>query len=299
MTATTHTEVYRRFRGALSSRSLRFLPLFLAEVSAATKRKLPLVLVYGPTVIGTIVASFVVYAKAGLQQGLEGSKSMQAAFVVTLANQMLEVRQIVQSMNAMTAAFALVAVTLFGAGLVCEDRRTKAHLLYFSRPLTRLDYFLGKLLAAAFFGALAVLVPNLVICSMATLSSPGWSFLEQQGDVVTGSLLFGSLWVAVTSVLVLTVSSLASRKVFAMAGVFATLFFLHAVAGIVSEIAGMDHLRHASLLIDLGLIGEWLLVAPGAPAPEGIALAWTWLGALVALCLGVLALRLREMELAA
>ena len=80
--------------------------------------------------------------------------------------------------------FALLATAWYGSGLFCEDRRAGAHQLYFARPITRLDYFLGKFLVAAFFGACAILVPALVICLVASFSSPEWSFLKEEGDLV-------------------------------------------------------------------------------------------------------------------
>src|SRR6188508_2919932 len=98
--------------------------------------------------------------------------------------------------------FALLAVAWYGAGVLAEDRRLGAHLLYFARPLTRLDYFLGKFLTVAFFGALASLVPGLFICLVAAWSSPKWSFIREESDVLWQTCAYASIWIVVTSSLV-------------------------------------------------------------------------------------------------
>lgn len=61
-------------------------------------------------------------------------------------------------MIACTFLLAMVA-----APLIAEDRRTGAMELYFSRPLRRRDYVLGKLLAAGLVPAVALVLPFLLL----------------------------------------------------------------------------------------------------------------------------------------
>ncbi len=49
------------------------------------------------------------------------------------------------------------------AGLLAADRRTGALQIYFARPVSRLDYMTGKVLAGAFFAALTTVVPGLLL----------------------------------------------------------------------------------------------------------------------------------------
>ncbi len=301
--ATTHTDVYRPFKGELARHPLRFVPLFLSELEVATKKKLPLLLLFGPPAIATIVVSVFVYAKFALQQGLgqtgpSSIQGLQLSLAAGMASSMLEVRVMIITVNAAMSGFALLAITWFGSGLVCEDRRAKAHLLYFSRPLTRLDYFTAKFLVAAVFGALAVLVPDLVICTMAVLTSPDYAFLREQGDVIWNSLAYGVLWVVTMATLVLAVSSLAPKKVFAMAGVFAFLMFSHGVVGVAEGVGDVPYVQYLSLAWNLGVIGGWMFAAPDVPAPENLAECFGGIGLLLALALLVIARRLRRMELA-
>src|SRR6185503_17346408 len=67
--ATTNTEIYRKFQGELRPASLRFLPLAHAAIRTLTKRKLPLLILYAPPVIATVIFSFVVYLRFSLDSG--------------------------------------------------------------------------------------------------------------------------------------------------------------------------------------------------------------------------------------
>jgi ABC-type transport system involved in multi-copper enzyme maturation permease subunit len=298
--AVTHTEVYRPFRGGLARHPFRFFPLFLTELSVATKKKLPLVLLFGPVAIATIVVCFIVQAKFTLQEGLGGeAQSLQAQMAVTLASSMLEVRDLIIATNGIMSGFALLAMVWFGAGLICEDHRAKAHLLYFSRPLTRLDYFLGKLCVAGFFGAMAVLVPDLLICAMAVFTSPGWSFLREQGGVVWGSLSWGLLWVVTMGMLVLAVSSLAPKKVFAIVGFFGFVMITEMFVNIGVELGDVESLRYLSVVQNLGELGEWMLESGEVGVPDHIVKRLAGTGGFVLLSGLVIAWRLRRMELSA
>jgi hypothetical protein len=56
-----------------------------------------------------------------------------------------------------------VMAALVGSGLVADDRRTHALHIYFSRPVRRVDYMLGKGLALGLLLALVALVPSVLL----------------------------------------------------------------------------------------------------------------------------------------
>jgi hypothetical protein len=68
-----------------------------------------------------------------------------------------------------------VMVLLVGSiapGLIAKDVQSKAFLLYFSRPLTRVDYVLGKFFILAGYLSLITAVPALALYVLAVLLSP-------------------------------------------------------------------------------------------------------------------------------
>ena len=303
--ATTHTEIYRTFDGHISRHPLRFLPLFLSELKVATRKKLPLILLYVPLLIGTVVTCVFVYLKFVLADVADpsGASSIQEALAmsmaVSMASNLLEVRILLLQFFGLMTGFALLATTWYGSGLICEDRRVNAHLLYFARPLTRLDYFLGKFCTAGFFGVLAIFVPSALICLMAVFASPEFSFLTEQGDVFVGMFAYSCLWIGTITTLVLAISSAVPKRVFALVGVIAFMMLGEGIAGAAIEIGEIPVLEYVGLGRNLGLVGEWVLSQPGTEFPEGLRQAATGVGAVLLLSLMVIARQLRKMELAA
>lgn len=246
MKAAAHIEVYRRYTGALTAHRLRFWPLGRAGIRTAAKRKLPLVLLLAPPAIATIIFSFAVYTRFALQAGapptpLAGAQPgvaglLGSTMMANAAQQMIQVRDQIIACLVSTDLFSLLLMSWYGAGLFAEDRRLGAHLLYFARPLTRLDYVLSKLVVVAFFGAIAGVLPGLVICLIATFASPEWSFFTQEYDVIGGTILVGVLWVAMISSIVLAVSSLSSRRTFALLGAFAYFMLTLGIASLLAQL---------------------------------------------------------------
>ncbi len=65
-----------------------------------------------------------------------------------------------------------IAIAVIAGGCVAEDRAAGALELYFSRPLSRLDYALGKLLGAGLVPLSTLVVPTLLLWLVAVGVSP-------------------------------------------------------------------------------------------------------------------------------
>lgn len=304
MKASTHTEIYRRFSGTLHPAALRALPIFRSGWRAATKRKLALVL-FLPPLIASVIFSFVVYAKFSLESGstpeaLGGGG--RAPLLGAAASALIEVRDLIVQCNIGLNFFALLIMSWYGAGLIAEDRRLGAHLLYFARPLTRLDYLVGKFLIVASFGLLAALVPGLVICLVAALASPHWSFVTQQPGVIVHTIAFGCLWSAVTSGAILAISSLAERKTFALVATFGFFLVTQVVAEILAHLERDSRWRMLSPALNLRRVAVWMFGTRGVFGPRldwDVSGSWWSLALFVLACWTVLALRVRRMEIVA
>ena len=258
MRASTHTELYRPFEGELRRRGPRFAPMFRADFEVATRRKLPLLLFFAPPAITGIIFSFLVYAKFTGQGPIDDLSPAQMV-AMTLAQRMIEVNAQISTAASTSRAFALLVIAWFGAGLIADDRRVGAHLLYFSRPLTRLDYYLGHFCTVAFFGLCAVLGPGLLICTVAVFSSPEYAFLKEHWDVVLATNGHAFLYVGSLSALVLAVSSLAPKKSFALAAIFGLVVGSQAVSEMGAELLRDRDLRMISLWMNYEKVGAWML----------------------------------------
>jgi len=100
------------------------------------------------------------------------------------------------SVQTVMCAFLLAMVA---AGLVAEDRRTGAMELYFSRPLRRRDYVLGKLLAAGLVPATTLVAPFLLLWILVVGMAP-----PHTAGPLLGLLLPGLLGTVVSAVMLTT-----------------------------------------------------------------------------------------------
>jgi ABC-type transport system involved in multi-copper enzyme maturation permease subunit len=298
--ASTHTELYRRYAGELVARRMRFWPMVASGVRVGVKKKLPLLLLYTPVVITTIVYSFVVYGKYAAEDvaaTMGGPRGLAAMFAQRAALH-IDVAEKIMGANVVLRMFALLITAWFGAGLLAEDRRLGAHLLYFARPLTRVDYFLGKFLTAGTFAAFASLVPGLVICLFAAWCSPDWEFLKQEGNVLWKSIVFSCLWILTTTSVVLAFSALVRRKTLALVGTFGFFVLFHVLAKVLSTID--KRYQFVSLFDSLQRAGNWIFGIDNPwenQVPLGA--AFGMMAGLIAVSLGIVALRLRRMEVVA
>jgi ABC-type transport system involved in multi-copper enzyme maturation permease subunit len=304
VSAETHLEVYRRYTGKLEEGGWSAWPLFTTGLRTALKQRKALSILYLPALIVTVILCFVVYIKftaEGLMQdepmeGMDFQEQMLQALVRAQAEQLLGVVNLILYFSKGMGVFALLAVAWLSSGLFCEDKKAGAHQLYFARPITRLDYFLGKFMTAAFFGLWAMLVPLLSVCIAASIASPEWSFLEKEWDVFFRVIGFSLLWTCVISTLVLLASSLAGRKSFAFLGVFGFVMMAVPVSAILGEFV-QERFFALALIIDLEVLSSHFFGKPSEVQGVTATTAWIAVGGFMALALAVIAARLKRLEI--
>lgn len=308
--ASTHTEIYRRFDGKLRGHPLRFRPLVSAQVRVLAKKKLPLLLLFAAPTIAGIVLSFVVYGRFSLEAELEqhGPKlggDLKSAMIVAVAQNaaktMLEVRNIIAMANVQIQLFALLAIGWFGAGLIAEDRKLGAHLLYFSRPMSKLDYFLGHYLTICWYGLIAALGPGLLICLVATFTSPDYSFIKEESGVVLATVINGLFTVGLLALMTLAISSLVTRKSFALVALVGLIAASEAVGGMLTGLQQDEGWMVFGFWNNMVHISDWLFDSLAGPA-NGSPFSWSpqlslaICGGLAAVSALILWWRLRQLE---
>ena len=114
--ATTNTELYQSYRGPLRVRLLRFAPLTLSGIRTTAKKKIPLVLLFAPPLIGTVVFSFLVYARyapEAIIPELGANQTMAEQISDRLAENLGVKRQIVEFTRVLRV-FTILAIAWFG-----------------------------------------------------------------------------------------------------------------------------------------------------------------------------------------
>lgn len=307
MKAHTHTEVYRPYRGELRRRALRSVTLAWSGIRVGLKRKLPMLLLFAVPTISTIVGSFQIQlrfdAMSGnltLALGEAGdprTEMMSAAVARALADVLGDVEVVILAILRTLQFFVVLAMGWYGAGLIAEDKRLRAHLLYFARPITRGTYLRGKLGTVVFWGACVVLVPISTMVSTAAFASPDWSFVTERWRTILQLYAYGSLWVAVHALLVLAISSVCRMRNQALAGLFGFYFLTSITSEILAWLFEADGWRLLSIPRNFERIAE-AFFGGGTGEVTWAVEATVWaLGGLCALCLVVLDRQTRRMEL--
>jgi ABC-2 type transport system permease protein len=192
---------------------------------------------------------------------------------------------------------ALFVTVFAGAGLVANDLRTGAILVYLSRPLTRRDYVTGKLLVVLLLNLSITLAPALLLYLVALALAPE-QFLKWDLAWIGPAIVLYSLVISlVLSLVALAVSSLSKSARVAGLGFFGLLTGLELVHGILREAFDRPEAAMLSITMNLQTIGRALF----GITHRWFNLPWPWaalvLAAVALGCLAILRARVKAVEI--
>ena len=191
---------------------------------------------------------------------------------------------------------------MVGSGLIADDRRDNAIPLYLSKPLTPIEYVLGKFATLAFFLLAVTAVPINLLFLCEVLMHGGWAFLKANWWLPLGITAYSMTIALLCGAVILMASSLVKKA--ALAGVLVIGLFVghNILAGVLGEMFRNKRLMMASLQFDLFRAGLWLLgVSPNDSravrnfafsGPEALAVVL----AVIAVCWTIVWWRVRPVE---
>jgi ABC-2 type transport system permease protein len=187
--------------------------------------------------------------------------------------------------------------TFGGAGLIANDLRTGAILVYLSRPLSRRDYVLGKLCVLLGLNLSVTLAPGWLLYGVALALAPEhflkWSLVGLGPSIAAYSLLLA----LVLSLLALAISALSRSARVAGLVFFGLLPVLEIVRALVWAMSRVDMVSLLSLQADLVAIGNVLF----GVSDTGFGVHWGFAALVLLLtsagCLAVLRSRVRAVEI--
>ena len=191
-----------------------------------------------------------------------------------------------------------ILLSIFGAsGLVANDLRTGAILVYLSRPLTQRDYIAGKLLVPLSLNLVVTLVPGLVLYLVGLALAPE-QYLKWDLWWIAPAVAVHAVTVSlVVSLVVLAISSLSRSARVAGIGFVGLVFGLEMVRLVLQNAFGRREAVLLSLQADLQALG----VALFGVVDRHLDIFWGWpLLVLVVVALGCLAIlrsRVRAVEI--
>ena len=192
--------------------------------------------------------------------------------------------------------FTLLLSVFGGAGLVANDLRTGAILVYLSRPLTRRDYVLGKLGVLLALNLGVTLAPALLLYGVGAAVAPEQFFRMDRAWIGPAIALHATIISVVVSLVALAASSLSKSARVAGVGFIVFVAGLEMARRVLTMISGRPEAQVLSLQNDLRMVGRLLFgIADRTPVP---ALYPTLVLALaIAAALAILRARVRAVEI--
>ncbi|MEZ4387385.1 MAG: hypothetical protein R3D98_07350 [Candidatus Krumholzibacteriia bacterium] len=229
---------------------------------APLKNRWMLMLLFGALVPAIVKAAIVFFkAKAGqfmdLAVGGEWTSVTPAGFLSFVEHQRF---------------FVFLITVIVGAGLIARDKRDNGLSLYFSRPISLLDYLGGKTLVVLAAYAAVTLLPSLLLCLFAYLVDPTAAGLDL--------LLLTPLRLAVISIftgvglslVLLALSSLGTRTVLVVVW-WAVLCLGGEAIGNLGDGIGLDSFQYVNFLGHWHNASSLLMSAPARlPVPPAASL---------------------------
>ena len=247
---------YERYQGELEGRLRRFLVLPRYAFRRMFRQRLTILILIAALIYPFLCAAFIYLVNsADLLRQFE--TSFQTFLTIDGRFFMYFVR--VQSI------FAVFLAALTGPGLISPDLTNNALPLYFSRPLSRADYTIGRLMAPVTLLSLITWVPGLLLfLFQAAVTEGTWGMDNWR----IGVGMFVGFWLWICFCGLVAVVSSAYVKMRAIAGGLVLGFFF-ILSGVSAMINGVFRDTWGSLLDPSWITQRLCHALMGTEAPPG------------------------------
>jgi ABC-2 type transport system permease protein len=189
-------------------------------------------------------------------------------------------------------------VTIGQAGLIADDRRTNALQLYLSKPLTRVEYILGKLVPPVAYVLLVTLVPALLLLLLQIIFAGSLSFLRANLFLLPAITLFSLIQALLSAFVILALSSLTKSRRFVSIMYAGVSFFTFAMYQVLRGITTSRTWAVISPIEMLDVIANAIFRGRGEPAVP-VYVAVIVVLAMIGAALLILERRIRGVEVVA
>ncbi|MBN1221841.1 MAG: ABC transporter permease subunit [Candidatus Aminicenantes bacterium] len=164
--------------------------------------------------------------------------------------------------------FMIVMVLVFcGAGLISDDLKYNSLQLYFARPVTKKDYFLGKATVIVFFIFILTLIPGLVFIIMKLIFAGNFEFIAKYPWLPLSVIGYSLLLTVFFSFYGLFLSSVNKNRRYVAILIFGLYFFTEILFGIFQDIFRIDYFALLSIRANIQQVGAVLF---GQKTPHDI-----------------------------
>jgi len=159
----------------------------------------------------------------------------------------------------MRQIFFITPICVFGgSGLIANDLKSNALQLYLSKPLTRLDYLMGKLAIIMVLMGFLTVVPGILLFIENAVLSEGSTFLKEEYWILGSIVLYSLILTLPTGLLILALSSVAKSSRYAAIIFIAILTGTPIFSEMLKGILKLESAVFISYWSNLRILGEWL-----------------------------------------
>ncbi|MBA3973733.1 MAG: hypothetical protein C0504_05875 [Candidatus Solibacter sp.] len=250
---------YQRYQGPRTSHLTRIMVMPRFSWQRLMGMKITIVVLAVSMVWPLLCAAFIYVANhAELWQGMGG----ELVNFLNINGRFFEVFMNTQ------AVFAMILAAVAGPGLIAPDLANNALPLYFSRPLTRGDYIISRLLVLLGMLSLVTMIPAMLLFVM-QVGLAGWGWLADHWIYAWGVFGGFALWIAIVSLVAMACSAYVKWRVIAGALVLAFFTILAGAASIMNAVFRVDWGRAVNPALAMNqiwrsMLGMEPLEGPGA-----------------------------------
>ncbi|MGD1009073.1 MAG: ABC transporter permease subunit [Candidatus Aminicenantales bacterium] len=286
--ATVREKGYYHWDGQLAERRFPWLPITRTGILLAFKKRgfrflfagafLPSVVFLAIIYISEHLADFKFWAR-GSEQFITITPG---SFKVFLTNQGF--------------LFLMIAMLVFaGAGLIADDLKHNSLQIYFSRPLRKKDYLLGKMAVVFFFILIVTLVPGLLVYIFKLIFDGSFKFFLDYPWLVLSIIGYTAMLAVFFAFYTLLLSALSKNSRYVMILVFMIYIFSDILYGILQSIFRTPYMSLFSIRANIVQVGAFVFAQKPSQAVP-VVLSFLVLGGICGLSALVLNRKIRGVE---
>ena len=283
-----HTQDYRHWEGTLNPHPYtRWWIIAKAELKLLAQRKIVRLIVAVPPLIYILAHAILIYIFNQVP-GIE--------FPFDIDNEFFQKFLFRNPGAGPPSSFLIALIAIFGgSGLISTDLKNNALSLYLSKPISWIDYLIGKFAVIGILIGCLTLVPGLLLFLEHVLLTDT-PFLKENYWIPLSIVVYSVLITLSSSLLMLLFSSLTSNPRYAIIGFCAVWFGSHVIYEVLRAITRTSKMALISIWANYDILGTVLFAGS-----YSYAVHWAWALliqiALIALCLFVLHRRIRAVEI--
>ena len=280
-----HTQDYRHWEGTLKPRNYtRWWVIAKAELKLLAKRKIVRLIIAIPPLIYIIVHAVIIYLINQFNY-IDFPFKVDSAFF----------QRFLFRIEFISGLFVALIAIFGGAGLIANDLKSNALSLYLSKPISWVDYLIGKFAVVGILLACITLVPGILLFLEQLLLSD-FTFFKENFWIFFSIIGYSIIITTVTSLLMLSFSSLTTNSRYATIGFCAVWFGLPVLHGILIFALRTSNVALVSIWANYDRLGSVLFASDNSYTTHWL-ITFLILSALTAGCILVLRHRIRAVEI--